>query len=119
MDQLKHTHLVLMFGVSLLIPIFLAYSPYTDLSGTVLLCLDMSFEDPNEGDLSTCKNEFKVFVVGLSSNPLLPWMPFDRGFSPFSYPLTSHNQITSLVRCQANHPPLGLILPHALYRYTV
>jgi hypothetical protein len=37
MVRLKHTHLALMFGISLFIPLFLAYSLYVDLSEIVLL----------------------------------------------------------------------------------
>ena len=99
MGRLKHIHLVLMLGISLFIPILLAYSLYFDLSGTVLLSSDMSFEDPEDEDLSTCQNEFKVFVPAVSSNSLLPWTHFGRGSSLFSSPLTSYTQITPVLRC--------------------
>jgi hypothetical protein len=59
MGRLKHIHLVLMLGISLLIPMPLAYSLYVDLSETVLLSSDMSFEDPEDEDLSTCQNELE------------------------------------------------------------
>jgi hypothetical protein len=88
-----------MVGVSLFIPLFLAYSLYVDLSGTVLLSSDTSFEDPDDEDLSTCQNEFKVFVPTVSSNPLLPKTSFDKGASFFSSPLTSYTQLTPLLRC--------------------
>jgi hypothetical protein len=88
-----------MVGISLFIPLFLAYSLYVDLSGTVLLSSDMSFEDPDDEDLSTCQNEFKVFVPTVSSNPLPPWTHFGRGSSLSSSPLTSHIQITPVLRC--------------------
>ena len=99
MGRLKHIHLVLMLGISLFIPVFLAYSIYVDLSETVLLSSDMSFEDPEDEDLSTCQNEFKVFVPAVSSNSLLPWTHFGRGSSLFSSPLTSYTQITPVPRC--------------------
>jgi hypothetical protein len=97
--RLKHIHLVLLLGISLFIPLFLAYSLYVDLSGTVLLSSDMSFEDSEDEDLSSCQNEFKVFVPTVTSNPLPPWTHFGKGSSLFSSPLTSYNQITPVLRC--------------------
>ena len=99
MDRLKHIHFVLMFGICLLIPLFLAYSLYVDLSETVLLSSDMSFEDLGDEDLSTGQNEFKVFVPTVSSNLLLLVTHFCRGSSLFSSPLTSHTQIIPILRC--------------------
>ena len=99
MGRLKHIHFVLMVGISLFIPLFLAYSLYVDLSGTVLLSSDMSFEDPDDEDLSTCQNEFKVFVPTVSFNPLLTGTHFGKGSSLLSSPLTSHTQITPVLRC--------------------
>jgi len=69
MSRLKHFHLALVLGISLFIPLSLAYSVYVDLSGTVLLPSDMSFEDSEDQDLSTCQNEFEVFLPAASSNP--------------------------------------------------
>lgn len=98
MDRLKHIHLVLILGISLLIPILLAYSVYVDLSGTVLLSSDTSL-DPGDEDSSTRQNELKVFVPVVSSNPLPPWTHFGKGSGLFSSPLTSHAQITPVLRC--------------------
>ena len=88
-----------MVGMSLFIPLFLAYSVYVDLSGTVFLSSDMSFEDPEDEDLSTCQNESKVFVPTVSLNPFLPWTYFSWGSSLFSSPLTSYTQVTPVLRC--------------------
>ena len=99
MGRLKHIHFVLMIGISLFIPLFLGYSLYVDLSETVFLSSDMSFEDPGDEDLSTCQNEFKVFVPTVSSNPLLPGAHFGKEPSLLSSPLTSHTQITPVLRC--------------------
>jgi hypothetical protein len=88
-----------MLGISIFIPLFVAYSVYVDLSETVLLSSDMSFEDPDDDDLSTYGNEFKVFVPTLSSNPLLSSGHFGKGSSFFSSPLTSYTQITPVLRC--------------------
>jgi len=99
MGRLKHIHFVLMIGISLFIPLFLAYSLYVDLSETVFLSSDMSFEDPDDEDLSTCQNEFKVFVPTLSSNPLLTGTHLGKGSSLFSSPLTSYTEITPVLRC--------------------
>jgi hypothetical protein len=98
-DRLKHIHLVLMVGISLFIPLFLAYSLYVDLSGTVLLCSDMSFEDSEDEDLSTCQNEFKVLVSKVFSNPLPAWTHFGRGVSLFLSPLTFIAQNKLVLRC--------------------
>jgi len=99
MDKLKHIYLVLMLGTYLLIPIPLAYSLDGDLSETMLLSSDMSFEGSEDEDLSTSQNEFKVFVPTVSSNPLLPGTRFGKGSSLFSPPLTSYTQITPVLRC--------------------
>jgi len=99
MGQLKHIHFVLLLGISLFIPLLLTYSIYFDLSGTVLLSPDMSFEDPGDEDLSTCQNEFKVFVPTVTSNLLLPGAHFGWESSLFSSPLTSYTQITPVLRC--------------------
>ena len=99
MGRLKYIHLLLMVGISLFIPLFLAYSVYVDLSETVVLSSDMSFEDIDDEDSSTCQNEFKVFVPAVSSNLLPPWTHFGRGSSFLSSPLTSHDQITPALRC--------------------
>ena len=99
MGRLKHNHLVLMLGISLLIPLLPAYSLYVDLSGTALLSSDISFEDPDGEDLSTCQNEYKVFVPTLSSNVLPPWTHLGRESSLFLSALTSYAQRTLVLRC--------------------
>ncbi len=99
MGRLKYTHLILMLGVSLLIPLFMAYSLYVDLSGTALLSSDMSFEDLEDEGLSTIQHEFKVLVPPAFSI-LLPWVHhFCTESSLFSSPPTSHAQITPILRC--------------------
>lgn len=97
--RLKHIHLVLILGISLFIPLLLGYSIYVDLSGTIPLSSDMSFEDPDGEDLSTCQNEFKGFVRVVSSNSLPLWTHFGRGDRLFSSPLTSYSQIPPVLRC--------------------
>jgi hypothetical protein len=77
--RLKHIHFVLMLGIFLFIPLLLSYSIYVNLSGTVLLSSDVSFEDPGDEDLSTCQKDFKVFVPTVSSSPLHSWTHFGRG----------------------------------------
>ena len=99
MDRLNHIHLVLMVGISLFIPLFLAYSLYVDLSEIVLLSSDMSFEDPEDEDLSTSQNEFKVFVPKVSSNPLVPRAHFGREPNLISSPLTFIAQNKPVLRC--------------------
>ena len=99
LDRLKQIHLVLMVGISLFIPLFLAYSLYVDLSGTVLLTSDMSFEDPEDEDLSTCQNDSKNFAPSVFSNPLLSSAHLSKESDPFSSPLTARNQIAPVLRC--------------------
>ena len=99
MNRLKHIHLVLILGISLLIPVLIAYSLYVDLLGTVFLSSDMSFEDFGDEDSSTCERELKVFVPTVSSNPLPPWTHFGRRSGLLSSPLTSYTQITPVLRC--------------------
>ena len=95
----KYIHLVLMLGLSPLIPVFLAYSLYVDLSGAVLLSSDMTFEKSDDEDLSICQTKFKVFGSAVSSNPLLPWTCFGEESCLFLPPLTSDSQITLVLRC--------------------
>ena len=99
MGRLKHIHFVLMIGISLFIPLFLGYSLYVDLSETVFLSSDMSFEDSDDEDLSTCQNEFKVFLPTISSNSLPPWTVFGRESSFFSSSLTLYAERTPVLRC--------------------
>ncbi len=99
MGRLKHIHLVLMLGISLFIPPSLGLSLYVDLSESALPSSDMSFEDADDEDSSTCQNEFKAFVPKVSTNPLLLDTHFDRKSSFCPSPLTSYTQITSVLRC--------------------
>jgi len=97
MGRIKHIHLVLMLGISLFIPLLLAYSLYVDLSGTVLPSSDMSFEDPGDEDLSTCQNEFNVFLPAVSL--FLPRLHLGGESSSFLSSLTSLTQIAAVLRC--------------------
>ena len=97
--HLSHVRLALILVVSLFMPLLLAYSLYVDLSGTVLLSSDMSFEDPEDEDLSPCQNESKVFVPTGPFNPLLPTTRFSRGPNLLPSLLTSSTEITPVLRC--------------------
>ncbi len=99
MGRFRHIHLVLMAGISLFVLVFVAYSVYADLSQTVLLPSDMSFEDSDDEDLSTCQTDLQVFLLMPSSNPLLPRTHFGEGPSFFSSRLTSYTQIMPVLRC--------------------
>jgi len=99
MGRLKHIRLVLILGISLFIPLLLAYSLYVDLSGTVLLSSDMNLEDAEDEDLPTCQNNFKVFVPAVSSNRLLSRTHFGRESRLFSSAVTLYTQITPVLRC--------------------
>jgi hypothetical protein len=98
MGRLKHIHFVLLLGISLFIPLFLAYSLYVDLSGTMFLPSDMS-EDCGDEDSSTCQSDFNVFVPTVSSVPFLPGAHFGSVSSLFFSPLTSHTQNRPVLRC--------------------
>ena len=97
--RLRYIHLAMLVGISLFIPLFLAYFLYMDLSETVLLPSDMSLEDPEEEDLSTCKNDFKSFLPTFSSNPLSPWTHCNRDTSLISPRLTFVAQGRPVLRC--------------------
>jgi hypothetical protein len=99
MDRLKHTHLALMVGISLFIPLFLAYSLYVDLSEIVFLSSDMSYEDPEDEDLSNCQTEIKIFLPKVSYNPLLIGTHFGARSFPFSSPLMMSTQNRPVLRC--------------------
>lgn len=97
--QFRHIHLALLVGISLIIPFLLAYSLYIDLSETTLLSSDMSVEDADDEDLSTCEYEFNILIPQLFSNPLLIGTHFGALPCPFSTPVTSPTQITPVLRC--------------------
>ncbi len=97
--RLRHLHLLLMLGVSLFIPLFLAYSLYVDLSGTVLLSSDMSFETPDDDDSLTCENDFKVFAPTVPSILLLPGTHLGDEAIFFWPSFTSQTQIAPVLRC--------------------
>jgi len=99
MGKLKHINFVLMLGISLFIPLFLAYSLYVDLSGTVLLSSDMSYEDPGDEDLSTCQGNHNVFVPSVSSDPFLPIAHFNNESNLLLSPSTSYTQTSPVLRC--------------------
>ncbi len=69
MSRFRYIRLVLLLGTFLFIPFFLAHSVYVDLSGTVLLSCDMSFEDPAGDNSSTLQDEFGVSVSKICFNP--------------------------------------------------
>jgi hypothetical protein len=95
----KHVHLALMFGISLLLPLLLAYSIYVDPSETVLLSFDMSFEDPGNEDLSTCQDEFTFLVCIASFYPLPSGSYLGNGSSLFLSLLRSRAQNRLVLRC--------------------
>ncbi len=99
MGRIKHIRLALLIGISLIIPLLLAYSLYIDLSETTLLSSDMSFEDPEDEDLSICQGEVEVFVGTISSDLSPPWTYFSRDPSLFLSPCTCHTQTTPILRC--------------------
>ena len=98
--RVKHIHLALMVGISLFIPLFLAYSVYVNLSGTRRLSSDMSFEDSGNEELSTYQNEFRVLVSTVSSDPTLTGTYFEGKLNPIIlFPLTFITQNTPVLRC--------------------
>jgi hypothetical protein len=99
MGRLKHVHLPLVLGISLFIPLLLGYSFYVDLSETVLLSSDLSFEDPGDEDLFSYQNEIKIFVPHVSSDPLAIGTHFDALSYPVSSSLTSLTQNSPVLRC--------------------
>ena len=53
----KKLNLILILAISLLIPFFSTYSGYDNLSESIFLSNEMSFEDPDDEDLSILQNE--------------------------------------------------------------
>jgi len=99
--RLKHIRLVVIFGISLLCPLFLSCSSslyVDDLSGTTLLSFDMSFEDPEDEGPSSWRGNFIVFVPTVSSNALLSGTHLVLGVGAFSPPLMSYTPLCVL-RC--------------------
>ncbi len=95
----KHIHLVLMLGIFLFIPLFVAYSVYVDLSDTVLLSSDTSFEDSEDEDSLTYQNKSKIFMPAVPSNLILSATHFGSKSNLFLSPLTSHSQTAFVLRC--------------------
>ena len=98
MGRLRHLHFILLLGISLFVPLFLAYSLYVDLSRTVLLPSDMS-DDSGDDDSSTSQSELNVFVPPISSTPFLPSAHFRSVSSFFLSSLMPHTQNTPVLRC--------------------
>jgi hypothetical protein len=99
MDRLKHVHLVLILGISLLIPMLMAYSLYVDLSETVLLSSGINFEDFGDEDSSVYMREFNVFVPTVSSVSFLPGAQFHSVPSVFLSSVMQFTQIKPVLRC--------------------
>jgi hypothetical protein len=99
MGRFKHIYPSLMIGISLFIPLFFTYSLCVDLSEFVLLSSDMSFEDPEDEDLSKYQNQIKIFLPKVSYNLLLIGTHFGARSFPFSSPLTMPTQNKPVLRC--------------------
>ncbi len=99
MGRFKHIQLAVMIGISLFIPLLLAYSVYVDMSATRLLSSDMSLEDSEDEDSSISQDEFKVFIPASSSTPLLFGSCFGRWSGIFPSPSTLYLEITPVLRC--------------------
>jgi hypothetical protein len=99
MGRFGRLNLPLMIGVSLFIPLLPGYSLYVDLSGPVLLSSDMSFEDPEDEDLSACQDEFTILVCIVSSYPLPSGCYLGSRSSLFLSLLRSHTQNRLVLRC--------------------
>ena len=99
--RLKHVYLVVIIGIFLFSPLFLSY-PYSpdvdDLSGTVPLPFDMSFEDPEEEDSSSWQDNLRIFVPTVSSNALLSGTPIVLEAGAFTPPLMPYTPMCVL-RC--------------------
>lgn len=102
--QLKHLHLIIILGISLLIPTLVAYSIYVDLLETLFFSSNMSFDNPGNEDFSTVQNELKVLLPSASCHRLssVTHPRIDSNF--FSSLLTADNQITPVFRCLNQSP---------------
>ncbi len=98
-SRFRHIHLVLIVGISLIIPFLLAYSLYVNLSETILLSSDMSLEDSDDEDLSSYQDEFKVFEPQVLSSPSFIGTHLGPEFCRSSSPLISSTEKTPVLRC--------------------
>jgi hypothetical protein len=98
MGRFKYIYLVLMFGISLYIPALISCLLYNELSETVFLSSDMSFEN-TEDDFSTCQNESKVFVAALFFDLSSSWTHFRRRPNLTLSPMTFIAQNKPALRC--------------------
>ena len=97
--RLKYIRFLLILGISLSVPLFLAYPVYVDLSETEFFSSDTSLEDPDDEDLSTFQDESQGFAPDVSWNPLLSLTYCALEFSLFSPVFTSHTQLVPVPRC--------------------
>ncbi len=97
MGRLKYIHLVLLLGASLFISLFIPYPVYVDVSET-LPSSEISFENPENEDLSICQRKFTVSYRWSLLTRFLG-LAFGTRSSLVSCPLTPDTQITPFLRC--------------------
>ena len=80
--------------------LFPTYSRYTNLSETTLFPVDLNFENPDEDDqLDGQRHESGAFLSSVFSITFLAGTDFIEQSHLFSFPLTSHSQNKSILRC--------------------
>jgi hypothetical protein len=99
MKRLKHIHLVLILGISLLIPMLMLFSFYVDLSETVLISSGINFENCGDDDSLVYRKEFNVFVPGVSSAPFHSNAHFHSVSNLFFSSLAPRTQFKQVLRC--------------------
>jgi hypothetical protein len=98
-SRFKKLNVILILAISFLIPLFSTYLEYHNLSGTVFLSDDMSFEDTYDEDLSICQNDFNALVPIAFSIILFQSDNLIEQCYLFSSQITFHSQNKSILRC--------------------
>lgn len=95
----KKLNFILILVISFFIPLFSTYLEYPNLSGTLFLSDDMSFEDTYDEDFSICENDFNALVPMAFSIILFQSDNLIEQCYLFSSPITSHSQNKPILRC--------------------
>jgi hypothetical protein len=98
-SRFKKLNVILILAISFFIPLFSTYLEYYNLSGTVILFDDMSFEDTYDEDLSIFQNDFNAPVPIAFSRILFQSDNLIEQYCLFYSPITSYSQNKSILRC--------------------
>ena len=95
----KRANFILILTIFLFIPLFSTYFQYNNLSGSIFLSDEMSFEDPGDEDLSMSQDESKALLPAVFFETLLQGSHVFEETSAFFSHLISHSLNTAILRC--------------------